>query len=108
MVKKKITPSKDGMRNTSVDDYFRVAKQTTEDKNKEKPLKNDEIAAFLVGNNDNTNDNSTTTNTTTTTTRPKEATIMGTDTAPVDEENELGLGKTDGEESKRSDDEEEA
>ena len=67
-------------------------------------MKNDEIAAILAGNNDNTNDNSTTT--TTTTTRPEEATIMGTDTAPADEENELGLGKTDGEESERSDDEE--
>ena len=47
---------------------------------KEKPLKNDEIAALLAGNND-TNDNSTNT---TTTTRPEEATTMGPDTAPAD------------------------
>ena len=87
MGKKKATPAEAGKGTKTVASYYPVLMKPAENKNKEKSLKNDEIAAFLAGNNDNTNDNSNTTTTNTTTiTRPKEATIMGTNTAPADEE----------------------
>ena len=101
MGKKKPTPEEAGKGKKTLASYYPVLVKLAENKNKEKSLKNDKITAFSAGNNDNTNDNSTTT-TTTTTTRPEIATTMGTDTAPANEENELGLGKTEGEESERS------
>ena len=58
MVKKKITPSQDGMKNTTVEDYFRVAVQTTKDKNEEKLSENVEIIEFSEG---TTNDNNSNT-----------------------------------------------
>ena len=82
MVKKKPTPTEAGIGLTTVASYYSVVEKPAETKIKEKPLKNDEIAALFAGNND-TNDNSINT---TTTTRPEEATTMGPDTAPADEE----------------------
>ena len=97
MRKKKPTPAEAGKGLTIVASYYSVVEKPAENKNKEKPLKNDEIAVLSAGNN-NTNDNSTNTNTTT---RPEEATIVGPDIAPVDEENESELSKN---ESKNKED----
>ena len=58
MVKMKTTPSQDGMRNTTVSDYFRPVEETTKDKNKGKLSENEEIIEFLEGiTNDNNNSN---------------------------------------------------
>ena len=60
-----------------------------EQKNKEKPLKTEEIASSAK-NNDKSDDNDSTI----TTIRPEKGTIMGLNTAPADEEKDLGLDKT--------------
>ena len=105
MEKKKPTPAEAGKETKTLTTYFLVLVKPAENKNKENPLENAKIAVFLAETNDSTKDNSTTT--TTTTTRPEEVTLTGTSTAPADEENKLGLEKTDKEESEKSDNQEE-
>ena len=54
----KITPSQDGMRHETVEDYFPVLRQTTEDKNEEKLLAGEEKIVFSDGINTNDSNDS--------------------------------------------------
>ena len=88
MVKKKRTPVEAGKGQPTVASYYAAVGKPSGNKNGEKPLKNDEIALLLAGNNEN-ND------CTTTTFRTEKGTIMGLNTAPTDDDGkDLELDKT--------------
>ena len=97
MVKKKITPSQDGMRNTTVADSFQVVEQTTKDKNEEKLSENEEITEFSDGINTNDNNSNTKINRMDEATKPSKANTEPTE--EKDEGKDVGLGKTNEEES---------
>ena len=108
MAKKKSTPAEAGKDLTTIASYYPVVEKPAENKNKEKSLKNDEIAVLSAGNNDTNdkNDNDSY-STITTTIRTEEGTIMGPNMAPTDEGKDGGLEKTNEEEESESSDEEE-
>ena len=108
MRKKKPTPAEAEKGLITVVNFYSVVEKPTENKIKEKPLKNDKIAALSAGNNDNNDKNNKDSySTITTTIQTEEGTITGPNTATTDEGKDERLGKTNEEELERSDEEEE-
>ena len=86
----------------TVESYYPVLAKLAGNKIKEKPLKIDKIAALLAGNNDTNDKNDEDSySTITTTIWTEEGNITGPNTATTDEGKNLGLGKTNEEESER-------
>ena len=83
MGKKEPIPAEAGKANPTVTNYYSVVLKPSEDKNQEEILKTEEIIVLSPEINDTSNDNSTTT---THNIWPEEATTMGTNTTPVDDD----------------------
>ena len=92
MGKKKLTPAEAEKGQPTVESYYTVVEKPSENKNKEKPLNTDKEIALSAGNNESNDNDSTTT-----TIRTDKGTIMGSNTAPTDDDGkDLELDKTRG------------
>ena len=74
------------MGHPTVTTYYSVVLKLSENKNQQEPLKTEEEIVFLPETNNKSNGNGITT---THTIGPEKATIMGTKTAPVDDEKRI-------------------